>query len=50
MQKIGITLYMSRYHAERRLSWNADWDGYGFPVPKNGRDLLVGQDAEFYGV
>jgi hypothetical protein len=49
MQKISQDLYMSRYHHERKMSWGKGWVGYGFPMPKNGRDLLIGHDKEFYG-
>lgn len=49
-QKIGVTLLMSRYHEERRMRWTETGEGYGFPVPKNARDLLIGQDQEFYGL
>jgi hypothetical protein len=48
MQKIASELYASRYHKEGRLSWG-EGGGYGFPMPKNGRDLLVGYDKEFNG-
>lgn len=48
--KIGTDLYMSRYHAEGRMAWLKPWIGYGFPVPKEARELLVGDDARFYGV
>ena len=49
MQKIAQDLYMSRAHGERRLSWNKPWVGYGFPMPANGRDLLIGDDKRFSG-
>lgn len=49
MQKIAQDLYMSRAHAERRLSWIKPWVGYGFPMPANGRELLIGDDKRFYG-
>ena len=49
MQKIAQDLYMSRYHAERSMSWKKPWVGYGFPMPTNGRDLLIGDDKKFYG-
>lgn len=49
MQKVAQDLYMSRYHHEGRMSWKKPWVGYGFPMPKNGRDLLIGDDKEFYG-
>lgn len=48
MQRIAIELYMSPYHAQGLLAWG-DGAGYGFPMPKNGRDLLVGYDREFDG-
>lgn len=49
MQKIGTDLYMSRYHHERTMWWMKPWVGYGFPMPKDARDLLIGDDAKFYG-
>jgi hypothetical protein len=32
-----------------RLRWGEPNQGYGFPVTKNARDLLVGYDKEFDG-
>lgn len=49
IEKIGMELYMSRYHHERRMWWIKEWIGYGFPLPKGARDLLIGHDQEFYG-
>lgn len=49
LQKIGIDLYMSDYHATGNLYWESPGNGYGFPVPKNGRDFLVGDDKRFEG-
>lgn len=43
---IGTDLYTSDYHRSGRLRWVAPGDGYGYPVPKVIRDLLVGNDAE----
>jgi hypothetical protein len=48
-QKIATDLYMSRYHHERKMSWIKPWVGYGFPMPKGARDLLIGSDKEYYG-
>lgn len=47
--KIGTELYMSRYHHERKMRWIDLWEGYGFPLPKGARDLLIGHDKQFYG-
>jgi hypothetical protein len=49
-EKIGMELYMSRYHHERTMWWIKPWVGYGFPMPKGARDLLVGHDQQFYGL
>ena len=48
-QKIGIELYVSEGHKAGKLGWNEPGAGYGFPVPKNVRDLLVGYDKQIYG-
>ena len=49
LQKIGMELYVSSYHMSGALRWEKAGEGYGFPVPKNGRDLLVGEDKLFDG-
>ncbi|MES2602141.1 MAG: hypothetical protein V4602_15165 [Pseudomonadota bacterium] len=46
-QMIGAEIYTSDLHASGRLSWFEQGNGYGFPVPNNIRDLLIGADAEF---
>ena len=46
LQKIGIVLYTSKYHKDSQLAWPAAGSGYGFPVPTNARDLLVGKDLD----
>ena len=48
MQKIGADLYFSEHHAAKRLSWGEPGAGYGFPVPQNARDNLVGDDRRFF--
>ncbi|MGO4705051.1 hypothetical protein AB4072_04640 [Microvirga sp. 2MCAF38] len=48
LQGIGISLYCSDYHKTGRLKWDPS-GGYGFPVPKNARDMRVGYDKEFDG-
>jgi Domain of unknown function (DUF6968) len=47
LQMIGAEIYTSRHHESGRLSWLTPGCGYGFPVPKNIRDLLVGDDKSF---
>ena len=45
---IGAELYTSDYHKNGQiLPLDESWVGYGFPVPHNLRDLLIGQDAEY---
>ena len=46
---IGADLYSSRYHVERKMWWIKPWVGYGFPLEKSARDVLIGHDALFYG-
>jgi hypothetical protein len=48
LQQIGVSLYSSDYHERRQLVWEQPGQGYGFPLPSNARDLLVGQDARFF--
>ena len=49
INSIGNDLYFSDYHKSGRLRWGEPNQGYGFPVTKNARDLLVGYDKEFDG-
>ena len=46
---IGNNLYFSDYHKTGRLKWGEPDKGYGFPVTKNARDLLIGDDKRFDG-
>jgi hypothetical protein len=48
LQMIGADLYTSAYHKSGKLAFQESGKGYGFPVPKNIRDLLVGDDATFF--
>lgn len=45
---VGAELYCSAEHESGRLIWADDWSGYGFPVPANIRDLLIGDDAAHF--
>jgi hypothetical protein len=47
MQMIGAEVYASSEHKSGRLEWLEGGRGYGFPVPDNIRDLLVGDDKRF---
>ena len=51
LQRIGFDLYRSPHHRDRagHLVWEQAGDGYGFPVPKNARHLLIGSDITFEG-
>jgi hypothetical protein len=44
---VGAELYTSDYHKAGKLASVDSWKGYGFPVPKNIRDLLIGDDAKY---
>jgi len=47
MQMIGAEVYARSEHKSGRLEWLEPGGGYGFPVPDNIRDLLVGDDKQF---
>ncbi len=47
LEKIGTEIYSSEAHRSGRLVWDKAGNGYGFPVPKNIRHMLVGDDALF---
>lgn len=44
LKMIGADIYTSAYHREGSLRAFETEEGYGFPVPNNIRDLLVGID------
>jgi hypothetical protein len=47
-EKIGVELYVSDEHKSGKLGWGEPGNGYGFPVAKTVRDLLVGYDKQFF--
>lgn len=49
LRAIGTDLYTSDYHRSGRLRWDETGRGYGFPVPRTIRDLLIGDDAVEFG-
>ncbi len=46
-QMIGADLYTSSYHKSGQLIFQEPGQGYGFPVPENLRDLLIGNDRKY---
>ena len=46
LQMVGIELYTSTYHKSGFLKWSEQSQGYGFPVARNVRDLLIGDDID----
>ena len=48
LKMIGANLYTSARHEDGRLIWLQEGRGYGFPVPQNIRDLLIGDDSMFF--
>jgi hypothetical protein len=49
LQNIGVELYASPYHRAGTLVFDKAGNGYGFPIAKSARHLLVGDDAKFDG-
>jgi hypothetical protein len=47
LHMIGAEIYASEPHEAGKLAWLSPGAGYGFPVPGNIRDLLVGGDKRF---
>jgi hypothetical protein len=47
LQMVGSEIYCSDAHNSGKLVWVEERTGYGFPVPNNIRDLLVGDDAKY---
>jgi hypothetical protein len=48
LKMIGSEIYTSDHHKSKLLTWEKPGQGYGFPVPVNIRDLLIGDDARFF--
>jgi hypothetical protein len=46
LQMIGAEIYASDYHEAGSLRWSERYRGYGFPVGRNLRDLLIGDDTD----
>jgi hypothetical protein len=46
LQLVGAQIYSSAHHASGKLAWLEPGNGYGFPITKNLRDLLVGEDKK----
>jgi len=48
LNMIGSDIYASDHHNSGVLRWGPPETGYGFPVPRTIRDLLIGDDAKFF--
>jgi hypothetical protein len=48
LQKIAVEIYYSDYHKSGKLFWDSPGSGYGFPAPRDARDVLVGDDRKYY--
>lgn len=44
MERIAILMYVSPYHQARTLFLQEPGEGYGFPLPRNSRELAIGLD------
>jgi hypothetical protein len=44
LQTVGVEIYTSTYHETGSLGWHESYQGYGFPVGANLRELLIGDD------
>jgi hypothetical protein len=49
LKLIGAELYNSQAHRDGTLAWERPGGGYGFPVARAIRDMLVGDDKTFDG-
>lgn len=49
LQMIGSRLYLGDHHQSGNLYFELPGSGYGFPVPKIMRDVLIGDDKRFDG-
>lgn len=48
LNMIGAEIYTSDYHKSGALMWGRPRKGYGFPLPRIIKDLLIGDDAEYF--
>jgi hypothetical protein len=48
LQSVGSEIYASTEHKSGQLRWSESRTGYGFPVPQNIRNVLVGDDADYF--
>lgn len=48
LKMVGSELYASKQHEAGELMFDKPGAGYGFPVPQNLRDLLVGEDLKYF--
>lgn len=48
LQAIGTDIYTSTYHKSGNLFFESPGRGYGFPVPADLRQFLIGDDAKYF--
>ena len=48
LEMIDAELYSSPYHSSGNLYFETLHRGYGFPVPANMRDVLIGDDKSLF--
>ena len=46
----AVDVYASPYHTARKMFWLKPWVGYGLPMHKGAREVLIGHDQEFFGL
>jgi hypothetical protein len=47
LEMIGAEIYCSAEHEAGTLTFDETWKGYGFPVPSNLRNRLIGEDKKY---
>ena len=48
LKMIGAEIYTREYHRSKLLMWEKPGRGYGFPVPASLRELLIGDDTNYF--
>lgn len=48
LKMIGAIVYSSDHYASGELIWLEQGKGYGFPITNGLRDMLIGEDKNFF--